>query len=270
MLPTLHRAPSMLSTPPSAFPYGMLPNNNIGQPFHTGAFADHSEEEIVWGRSDKRRAPPLSYSSFSDANLTGSSSGGGGDFVVLSYPPSPRMLAQGPSLLTPVRNQMGSVKGPQLYTPITAASHGLLSVRMAAMSLSANGGAANKAAKKKKAKKERAAGAQKAKIESPSKRQGQTGKAKGKAVVDNSAAPVQAYPSPAPSPATANTKKSRSEPKSPSSGKTKRIGERPAATGLGSRPIVDDISDRLSVISQDNESAETPTLYDEASTFISR
>ena len=241
----------------------------MGQSFHTGAFADHSEEEIVWGHSDKRAAPPSSYSSFSDSNLTGSSSGAG-DFVVLSYPPSPRMLAQGPSLLTPVRNQKGSVKGPQLYTPITASGHDPLSVQMAAMSLSANGGTATKAPKKKKAKKERAAGAQKGKNESPSKRQGQTGKAKSTAVVDSPAPPVQAYPSPASSPATANTKKSRSKAKSPSSGKTKRIGERPAATGLGSRPIVDDVSDILSVISQDNESVETPTLYDEASTFISR
>ena len=254
----------MLSTPSSAFPYGML-SNNMGQSFQTGAFSDHSEDEIVWSRSDKRGASPSSYSPFSDLDITGSSIGGG-DFVVLSYPPSPRMPAHGSSLLTPVRNQMGSVKGPQLYTPITASGHNSLSVRMAAMSLSANGGVATKAAKKKKAKKERAAGAQK---ESPSKRQRQTGKAKSKAV-DNPAAPVQAYPSPAPSPATAITKKTPSKSKSPSSGKTKRIGERPTALGLGSRPIVDDISDRLSVISQDNESVGTPTLYDEASTFISR
>ena len=54
MLPNLHRAPSMLSTHSSAFSYGMLSNNNMGQSFHTGAFADHSEEEIVWGHSDTR------------------------------------------------------------------------------------------------------------------------------------------------------------------------------------------------------------------------
>lgn len=35
--------------------------------------------------------------------------------------------------------------------------------------------------------------------------------------------------------------------------------------GLGQRPIVDDLSDQLSVIAGD----ETPTVYEEASTFIS-
>lgn len=41
-------------------------------------------------------------------------------------------------------------------------------------------------------------------------------------------------------------------------------------SGLGARPIVDDCSDRQSIISYgDKEFAETPTLYEEASTFIS-
>jgi len=36
--------------------------------------------------------------------------------------------------------------------------------------------------------------------------------------------------------------------------------------GLGQRPIVDDLSERLSVTSGDR----TPTVYEEASTYISR
>ena len=40
-------------------------------------------------------------------------------------------------------------------------------------------------------------------------------------------------------------------------------------TGLGLRPIVDDFSDRQSVVSCDNESVYSPTLYEEAASFIS-
>lgn len=40
-------------------------------------------------------------------------------------------------------------------------------------------------------------------------------------------------------------------------------------TGLGARPIVDDFSDRQSVVSYDKESVYSPTLYEEAASFIS-
>ncbi|KJA20257.1 hypothetical protein HYPSUDRAFT_68665 [Hypholoma sublateritium FD-334 SS-4] len=40
-------------------------------------------------------------------------------------------------------------------------------------------------------------------------------------------------------------------------------------TGLGARPIVDDFSDQQSIVSYDNESVYSPTLYEEAASFIS-
>ena len=43
----------------------MLSNNNMGQSFHTGAFANHSEEESVWGHSDIRYAFLVIYHIFS-------------------------------------------------------------------------------------------------------------------------------------------------------------------------------------------------------------
>lgn len=261
----------MFSTPgpaASILSYSLL-SNNIDRLFHIGTSADHSDDEIVWGRSDDGAASPSSRSSFSDTYVTGPSNGSG--FVVLSYPPLPHMPTLDPRPLTPVRNQMRSIKGPQLYTPTTSSSKEALSAQMAAMTLSSKAKIGRRR-KGKKAKKDKTDGAQKGESVSPSGRKKQGGKAKKvkSKAVDNSAAPDQPYPSPAPSPATVNTRKTSSKPKAPISGKAKCTGKSVALVGLGSRPIVDDISDRLSVVSQDKESVGTSTLYDEASTFISR
>jgi hypothetical protein len=80
--------------------------------------------------------------------------------------------------------------------------------------------------------------------------------------------PTQAYPSPAPSPQTAKAQKPVAAPATPSPRvPPKSLNE--DTSGLGARSIVDDFSDQHSIISYDHESVGLPTLYEEASTFIS-
>jgi hypothetical protein len=80
--------------------------------------------------------------------------------------------------------------------------------------------------------------------------------------------PTEAYPSPAPSPQTAKAQKPAAAPATLSARvPPKALDE--DTSGLGTRSIVDDYSDKQSIISYDDESVGLPTLYEEASTFIS-
>jgi hypothetical protein len=83
--------------------------------------------------------------------------------------------------------------------------------------------------------------------------------------------PSKGYPLTAPSPQTAKKGKSTAAPGSSAAPETGVHHEDlHEDSGLGDRPIVDDCSDRQSIISYgDEESVESPTLYEEASTFIS-
>jgi len=80
--------------------------------------------------------------------------------------------------------------------------------------------------------------------------------------------PTQAYPSPAPSPQTAKTQKPTAAPATPSP-KVPHKALNGDTFGLGARSIVDDYSDKQSIISYDDGSVGLPTVYEEASTFIS-
>lgn len=80
--------------------------------------------------------------------------------------------------------------------------------------------------------------------------------------------PTEVYPSPAPSPQTAKAQKPAAAPATPSPRVPPKALEEDTL-GLGARSIVDDYSDKQSIISYDDESVGLPTLYEEASTFIS-
>ena len=80
--------------------------------------------------------------------------------------------------------------------------------------------------------------------------------------------PTQAYPSPAPSPQTTKVQKPTGAPATPTP-KVPHKALNEDAFGLGARSIVDDYSDKQSIISYDDESVGLPTVYEEASTFIS-
>lgn len=82
--------------------------------------------------------------------------------------------------------------------------------------------------------------------------------------------PTQAYPSPAPSPQTAKAKKPATAALATPSPRVPPGALDADTLGLGARSIVDDYSDKQSIVSCDDESdVGVPTLYEEASTFIS-
>jgi len=200
-------------------------------------FSEDSDDEIVWSLSDGEgvQSPSL-------ASLSGSTRD---EYVILSRPRTPE-------------DQIRSVRGPQTHTPVTASDTKSLTARMGAMNISKES-TTPKTKKKKKKVKPPVQNGDNTPSGTPSKRQKRK-KPKTKAAASNNP-----YPSPASSPKIEKTRKA-----APSSrtAKAKADGGRNATTGLGTRPVVDDVSDRLSVVSHD--SAWAPTLYEEASTFISR
>jgi len=79
--------------------------------------------------------------------------------------------------------------------------------------------------------------------------------------------PTEVYPSP---PQTAKAQKSAAAAPATPSPRVPPKALDEDTSGLGARSIVDDYSDKQSIISyEDNESVGLPTLYEEASTFIS-
>lgn len=81
--------------------------------------------------------------------------------------------------------------------------------------------------------------------------------------------PSQAYPSPAPSPQTAKGQKPVAATSASPSPKVPPEALNEDTPRFGSRSIVDDYSDKQSIISYDDEFVGLPTLYEEASTYIS-
>lgn len=166
------------------------------------------------------------------------------EYVILSRPRTPE-------------DQLRSVRGPQTHTPVTASETVSLSAKMGAMNISKASTTPKKKKKKKKVEPVVVQDGDSTPPGTPSKRQRRK-KAKGKAAT--AVAPVSnPYPSPASSPKIGKTRKATG---------VKIDSVRNATTGLGTQPVVDDVPDRLSAVS--HESAWAPTLYDEASTFISR
>ncbi|KAF8968392.1 hypothetical protein BDZ97DRAFT_1916228 [Flammula alnicola] len=201
---------------------------------------DDSDDEIVWSVSEDSPSPASSRNSDEAASDD--------DFVVLSRPRSPAPPLTGIS--TPIDD--GSV---DVHIPVTSKS---LEDRMNGLDLGArrSGKPTKKKVKKVKEMQKLA--------QSPTISVKQQKKKKKNATSPRTAR--NAYPSPAPSPKDPKTKIFI-----PSSSSF-RLSEEISIiryTGLGARPIVDDVSDRQSVISYDNESVGSPTLYEEASTFIS-
>jgi hypothetical protein len=215
-----------------------LSDSIVSQPLHLTA--DDSDDEIVWSLTSD------SIASSADSTTNDDAASSDDEFVVLSQPNS--SMASQAGLSTPDEEE-----GYERYTPIVSTS---LEEELNALSLSA------KKATKKKVRKAKDVVKSGPSLTASNKERKK--KKKNKAATN---ATIQlassAYPSPAPSPK-AGKKKRSATPTSPVV-ETSLV----AYTGLGSRAIVDDLSDRHSVISCEDESVHSPTLYEEASSFIS-
>lgn len=164
-----------------------------------------------------------------DSTSSAGSSVSGGDFVLLSYPASAARSVTGRS--TPGEG------ASELIAPIASQS---LEARMSALSIATRPPNSKCAVKKGK--------------KAAAKPTASTTMLKKKAKKNTITTPV-----PGVVPSTTKTKGDQGN-------------ELVKFTGLGARPIVDDFSDRQSIVSYDNESVlslDSPSLYEEASNFIS-
>jgi hypothetical protein len=206
--------------------------------------SDDSDDEIVWSVSVGSTSPNSSKcedTKFED------------DYVVLSRPRSPSQAVTG--LCTPV-------EGKSLEPNIMSARS--LESQMTDLSLNV--------AQRTRKEKSRAMKVKVVQGHSVAPAISRKGKKKQNAQSrpSNGCPPTQAYPSPSPSPQTEKNRKFKL-PVAPASSADPEMrvpNDASKEAGLGARPIVDDYSDRQSIISYD-ESVESPTLYEEASTFIS-
>ena len=226
---TKDHLPLLASMPPTSLEVNALFYENMANPHRV---SDDSDDEIVWCLSD------------GETSVSGSTPV---EYVILSRPRTPE-------------DQLRSVRGPQTHTPVTASETLSLSAKMGAMNISKESTTPNKKKKKKKVKPVVVRDGNNTPPDTPSKKQRRK-KAKNKPATAV-ATPIIPYPSPASSP---KIKKTRKPAPSSQAAEAKADGTR---TGLEGRSVVNDIPDRLSVVS--HESAWAPTLYDEASTFISR
>jgi hypothetical protein len=214
-----------------------LSDSIVSQPLQLTA--DDSDDEIVWSLTSD------SVASSADSTTNDDAASSDDEFVVLSYLNSP--MASQAGLSTPDEEE-----GYERYTPNVSTS---LEAEMSALSLSSK-----KATKKKIRKAKDVVKSGPSLTASNKERKKKNKKAAANATIQPASS---AYPSPAPSPK-AGKKKRSVTPTSPVAG-TSLV----AYTGLGSRAVVDDLSDRQSVISCEDESVHSPTLYEEASSFIS-
>jgi len=236
---------------------GRSRSSTASQSFHL--VSDDSDDEIVWSGSGVSVSP-----NSSECENTGPLDE---DYVVLSRPRSSTQTATG--LSTPIEGEslqpnipVLSPTGSSLESQMTALSLSVAQlsrkekteatkVKIAPSHSTASSAISEKKGKKKKTKKLQARIASKVYIRPP----------------------TQAYLSPALSTQTGKTRKASSVAPVPSTAPEPRVTHEALdedASGLGARPIVDDFSDRQSIISYgDKEFVESPTLYEEASTFIS-
>ncbi|KAF9036689.1 hypothetical protein BJ165DRAFT_1505192 [Panaeolus papilionaceus] len=227
--PTMSPALSAASASSYDFLSDTVSSSNASNP---SVYYSDSDDEIVYSVSD------IGALTDSDAPYAGSINN---DFIIISTPPSPEPLPTS-GLSTPVEDVSSDDQHPSPEKTLD----------FTAKALSVQLRPAAKRKTKKKSKKSKPAAST-----APQSRGSQKGNGAKKS------AP----------PPTSNSEKSvvkRAKParnttpvQVPSAAPT---NER--LTGLGFRPIVDDLSDRLSVISDDAESV-APTKYEEAAHFIS-
>lgn len=219
---------------------------------------EDSDDEIVWSVSEGALSP-------STTSENGDATSDDDDFILLSRPHSPAAPGTGISTPGAEDHERAHSEIRLAQTPVTASASNVksLDAQMKALSLSEAAKAAKQAAKERRKARKAKKARKKARKAQKALEAAQNGgvpvltKKEKKAKKLAAAQAANAYPSPAPSPKVAKKKVGGTSPQ-------------PAKhSGLGERPIVDDVSDRLSVVSGDNESIVGPTLYEEAATFIS-
>ncbi|KAF8162930.1 hypothetical protein B0H34DRAFT_693471 [Crassisporium funariophilum] len=237
---TAHLLTSPTLSTTSTSSYGVLSSRSRSSTFQVVS-AD-SDDEIVWTVSEGSSSSEFEEDAPSDDS---------DDFVVLSRPRSPAPIRTG--LSTPIEQSFDA------RTPVTLSK--ALETQMSGLSLHTDARPSNY---KKKGKKSSNIKKKSASTTTPTKSR----KTKG---TPQSAG--NAYPSPAASPQRPAAGKSAPAPppsSAPDALAVAKVEKYIQFTGLGARPIVDDISERQSECSGDNESlVGAPTLYEEASTFIS-
>ena len=198
---------------------------------------DDSDDEIVWSLSDRN-----------DPRLALASSPSSSDFIILSRPLSPIFHTD--------RSVPGRTIGrSQAPEPITATLNLSLTKQLANLRISGKA----KDFAKRKAKTSQPADAQNGETHLASaKRRKKAKKAQRKA--DITTYPEDAYPSPEPSP--------RTQKVTPPA-KAKKDQHYKLTVHQGN-PIEDGNSDKQSVVLTQDQAATVPSLYEEASTFISR
>ncbi|KAF8911084.1 hypothetical protein CPB84DRAFT_1763318 [Gymnopilus junonius] len=231
------------STSSYAMPSNLSPTNSSGSLRFTEG---DSDDEIVWSVSEGSLSPGPSESDNASAS--------GDDYVVLSWPGSVS------AAVGAVNSGISTPSDEETLDAQTAATASLaLEKATKGLSLATPESSPEKAKKEVKGEKVFQQHA------TASIKQRKRKAKKNKSIPTRP--PTEAYPSPAPSPKTSKA----SQALLPVNGTRDWFEEMSLVKliGLGARPIVDDYSDRQSIISCDNESVG-PTLYEEASTFISR
>jgi hypothetical protein len=203
---------------------------------YRSTYTDDSDDEIVWNLSASRE-PRLPLPSSPSYSLVSDFSS---DFVILSRPLSPVSYTQS-----------RTAAGLQQHTPITATFNVSLTEQVAKLRIS---GSANGSSQKKLKKAKPAAVLQNAENQPPKPAKKPT-KKKAQPKPGTRTVPGDTYPSPSPKTAT----KAKNDQQGNSSNTTKRTKHRSKPTDNGNtdvRPVV--------------STGKTPSLYEEASTFISR
>lgn len=244
-------SPALSAT--SCSSYDLL-SNSIMSAFEMPS-GDYDSDQIVWSFSES------DVSDLSDGFSDEGGAASDDDFVLLntSIPASGRTTALGGAV---PRSRALPIQESQPPTPDPPSDIRSLETQMATLTLSVKSArAARKAEKKQKKKEEKLKNPElvaqkKAKVKA--KRRAK--KAKARKIAEAAALKTGLSHDPAPTPL-----KKRSS-KSNASSSTAVV----KPTGLGLRPIVDDLSDHVSVGSSEQESTTGPSLYDEASIFISR
>ncbi|PPR04946.1 hypothetical protein CVT24_010403 [Panaeolus cyanescens] len=214
----------------SASSYDFLSDTTLSSTaLRSSVYFSDSEEEIVYSVSNNADL------SDDDASQPASVDH---DFVIISTPPSPEPLPTS-GLSTPVEDISSDDQRPSTS----------LTLGVAANALAAQRTTTKKKPKKKKSKKAKPAAS--TSLQAPTVKGNGTKKTAPHSQSDSEKSVMK------------RAKPARKTTPVPSASTTNEM-----VTGLGSRPIVDDLSDRLSVISDDNESV-APTKYEEAAHFIS-
>ena len=217
---------------------------------HHRTFAEDSDDEIVWSLSD-RREPRLALTPSPSCSLVSDFSS---DFVIVSNSLSP-VLHANPSI--PYGSQSRSPTASPQHSPITTISNVPLTKQVVNLRISGN----PKGSTKNEAKKTKPALMQNDENQPVSTKKQQKQAKKARKAKRKLATPTDAYPSPSPSPRAQKTAakappKEREEPRGNTNAKKSTVPR--VSTDV--RPVVPTTT----------QATEVPSLYEEASTFISR